>query len=180
MKWTRKHTALVSIVTMSAIAGIVTFAILNPKVFLPSKTSLSVATPSPIPKKELVPPSAIYIPSIGKNLPIKPATVRGNDWDLFDDAVAWLSTSAVPKQGNVILYAHDWTSLWADLYKLKAGDPILVLQGDDWIPYSVTESRAVGLHDVQSILTDKDRLTLYTCEGDYDQKRRLVYAQRVY
>lgn len=180
MKRRRRYITLASILVISILAGICTYATIQSKVFLKRKQTIVTANPTPTPKKNLVAPTAINIPSIGKNLPIKPATVRGNDWDLFDDAVAWLSTSAVPKQGNVILYAHDWKSLWADLYKLKAGDPILVLQGDDWIPYSVTESRAISLHDVQSILTDKDRLTLYTCEGDFDQKRRLVYAQRVY
>jgi LPXTG-site transpeptidase (sortase) family protein len=179
MKWKRTHFALAGIVAGSVLAGIGTFAILNRNVFI-KKLSSTPTAPKPTAKKEIVVPSAINIPSISKNLPIKPATVRGNDWDLFDDAVAWLSTSATPKNGNVILYAHDWKSLWADLYKLKKGDPILVLAGDEWILYSVVESRAVDLHDVQSILTDKDRLTLYTCEGNFDQKRRLVYAQRVY
>lgn len=180
MKWTPRQVAIIGIVILSIFAGIGTFAFLNYKIFLIRSNRQIAVKPTPTPKKERVAPTAINIPSIGKNLPIKPATVRGNDWDLFDDAVAWLSTSAVPKEGNVILYAHDWKSLWADLYKLKEGDPILVLQGHEWVPYSVVESRAVGLHDVQSILTDKERLTLYTCEGDFDQKRRLVYAERVY
>lgn len=180
MRWKRNHVVLACIIAISILAGVSTFVLFRVQRSQSNKASQKVIDAKPAPKKEKVPPSAIHIPSIGKNLPIKPATVRGNDWDLFDDAVAWLSTSATPKNGNVILYAHDWKSLWADLYKLKKGDPILVLQGNDWIVYSVTESRAVDLHDVQSILTDKDRLTLYTCEGNFDQKRRLVYAQRVY
>lgn len=179
MKWNRRQIAFATVIAVSVLAGVCTYGVLNSKTLFKNFSQKTVVTPTPTPKKEIIPPSAINIPSIGKNLPIKPATVRGNDWDLFDDAVAWLSTSATPKNGNVILYAHDWKSLWADLYKLKVGDTILVQQGNDWIEYSVTESRAVGLHDVQSILTDKDRLTLYTCEGNFDQKRRLVYAELV-
>jgi LPXTG-site transpeptidase (sortase) family protein len=180
MRWKHRYFGLAGIIAGSILAGIFTFSIFHSKSFFKNSPKTAFTAPTPLPKKEIIAPSAINIPAIGKNLPIKPATVRGNDWDLFDDAVAWLSTSATPKNGNVILYAHDWKSLWADLYKLKKGDPILVLQGNNWIAYSVTESRAVDLHDVQSILTDKDRLTLYTCEGNFDQKRRLVYAQRIY
>lgn len=126
-----------------------------------------------------LPPTAINIPKIYKNLPIKPATIRGNSWDLFGDAVAWLSTSAVPGEGNVVLYAHDWRSLWADLYLLKPGDTIEVQQNNLWKTYRVTQSRAVDQHDTQSVLSSENRLTLYTCEGSFDQKRRMVYADPV-
>jgi LPXTG-site transpeptidase (sortase) family protein len=121
-------------------------------------------------------PTAINIPKIGKNLPIKPASVHGNNWDMFPDAVAWLATSAVPGQGNVILYAHDWVTLWGDLYLLKPGDAVEIQYNNIWKHYVVSESRDVDQHDVQSILSDKNQLTLYTCEGSFDQKRKVVYA----
>jgi LPXTG-site transpeptidase (sortase) family protein len=138
----------------------------------------AVLIPSQSPTPRIYgPPISITIPKIGKNLPIKPATVRGNDWDMFDDAVAWLSTSAVPGEGNVILYAHDWPTLWKDLYLLTPGDLIEVFQeGTGKRTYVVTVSKAVDQHDIQSILSDENRLTLYTCEGNFDQKRRVVYA----
>jgi LPXTG-site transpeptidase (sortase) family protein len=134
---------------------------------------------SPTSKATLGPPTAINIPKIHKNLPIKPATVRGNDWEMFGDAVAWLSTSAVPGEGNVVLYAHNWRSLWADLYLLKPGDTIDVEQNNLWKTYTVTESRDVDQHDIQSVLSNENRLTLYTCEGSFDQKRRVVYADPI-
>lgn len=131
------------------------------------------------PQAKHLPPTAINIPKIHKKLPIKQAVIHNNNWDLFEDAVAWLSTSAVPGEGNVILYAHDWQSLWADLYLLTPGDIIEVQQNNIWKKYMVTESRAVDLHDTKSILSGKNRLTLYTCEGSFDQKRRLVYAEPI-
>jgi LPXTG-site transpeptidase (sortase) family protein len=124
-----------------------------------------------------IPPSAINIPKIDKNLPVKIASVSGNTWDMFPDAVAWLGTSATPGNGNVILYAHNWRTLWRDLYLLKPGDPIEIQQENVWKKYTVTESRDVDQHDVKSVLSDKNRLTLYTCEGTFDQKRRVVYAE---
>lgn len=135
------------------------------------------AVVSPAQKPVKIAPSAIDIPKIKRNLPIKSAKVTGNNWDLFDDAVAWLSTSQTPGNGNVILYAHDWKPLWRDIYKLVPGDEILVLQEGKWHPYAVTESRLVNEHDIASILSDQNRLTLYTCEGTFDDKRRVVYAE---
>lgn len=133
----------------------------------------------PISRVMQKPPTAINIPKIGKNLPIKLATVRGNDWELFDDAVAWLSTSAVPGEGNVVLYAHNWRSLWADLSLLQPGDIIEVQQNESWKTYQVIQSRAVGRQDIESVLSNENRLTLYTCEGSFDQKRRVVYADPI-
>ena len=147
---------------------------------LVSTKSPASAAPSPTPHLSRVPkqpPTAINIPKIGKSLPIKPAHVTDNTWDLFDDAVAWLSTSAAPGQGNVILYAHNWQSLWGDLYLLKPGDSIVVQHENAWKEYIVTESREIMANDVQAILSDKNQLTLYTCEGSFNQKRRVVYAK---
>lgn len=122
-------------------------------------------------------PTAINIPKIGKNLPIKPATVHGNNWDMFPDAVAWLTTSAEPGEGNVILYAHDWVTLWANLSLLKPGDAVDIQYNNVWLHYIVSEARDVDQHDVQAVLSDNNQLTLYTCAGSFDQKRRVVYAK---
>jgi LPXTG-site transpeptidase (sortase) family protein len=122
-------------------------------------------------------PTSIYIAKINKDLPIQAALVHNNEWDMFDNAVAWLSTSAVPGDGNVILYAHNWTSLWGDLYKLVPGDKIEISQNTIKHTYIVIESRAINPTDVDVILSTDNQLTLYTCEGTFDQKRRVVFAK---
>lgn len=126
-----------------------------------------------------MPPTRITIPAIQKSLPVQASVVNGNKWELFPTSVAWLSTSAIPGEGNVILYAHNWQSLWGDLYKLQVGDTIEVQQNNITKLYQVTESRAVKPTDIEAILSDEDQLTLYTCEGTFDQKRRVVYAKPV-
>lgn len=185
MKLAKPYKTTIFLIIVSLIAGVTVYFATGAVIFINqqilAKIQLTITpTPSlsPISKIKL-PPTAINIPKIHKNLPIKPATIHGNDWDLFEDAVAWLSVSAVPGEGNVILYAHDWASLWADLYLLKPGDTIEVKQNNLWKVYNVTESRAVDLHDTQSVLSNKNRLTLYTCEGSFDQKRRVVYADPI-
>ncbi|MCX6792168.1 MAG: sortase [Candidatus Gottesmanbacteria bacterium] len=142
---------------------------------LPKTVPMSISKPS-VPK---IPPTAINIPKLDKNLPIKSASVSGNTWDMFPDAVAWLATSAVPGRGNVILYAHNWRTLWRDLYLLKPGDPIEIQQENVWKHYVVTDSRDINEHDIKAVLSDKNRLTLYTCDGSFNQKRRVVYADPI-
>ena len=181
MKLPKPQNTTLLLVIVSLVAGITVYlstdALFSQKFRISSKIAPTpTSAPTPAPKS---PPTAINIPKISKNLTIKPAQVNGNTWDMFPDAVAWLSTSAVPGEGNVILYAHDWTSLWADLYLLKPGDPIEIMENSIWKHYVVSESRAVMANDVHAILSDKNQLTLYTCEGSFDQKRRVVYAKPV-
>lgn len=123
-----------------------------------------------------IPPTDIKIPKLGLDLAVSPSIVQGNDWELFDDRVAWLSTSAPAGAGNTILYAHDRVGLFGTLYKLKPGDEIDVYD-NKWIIYKVTELHAVMPTDINSILSNENRLTLYTCEGSFDQKRLVVYAK---
>jgi LPXTG-site transpeptidase (sortase) family protein len=121
-------------------------------------------------------PTDIKIPKLKLDLAVSPSVVSGNDWEVFDDRVAWLSTSSLPGKGNTILYAHDRVGLFGNLYQLKAGDEIQIFT-TKWISYKVTEVHSVKPTDVASILSTKNRLTLYTCEGTFDQKRLVVYAE---
>lgn len=130
-------------------------------------------TATPITK---LPPTAVRIEKIKKDLPVQAALVNGNEWDMFDNAVAWLSTSAVPGEGNVILYAHNTRKLWLDLNKLKPGDLVEVQQNGIWLQYTVTETHAITPKDIDAVLSDENQLTMYTCEGSFDRKRRVVYA----
>lgn len=141
---------------------------------VPTNPVVTVTTTPVVETKH--PPVAIRIPAIKSELPVQAALVHDNQWDMFDNAVAWLSTSAVPGEGNVILYAHNRANLWRDLYKVKPGDVIEVQQQDTWLRYIVTESRTVTPKDIDAILASQEQLTMYTCEGTFDQKRRLVYA----
>jgi LPXTG-site transpeptidase (sortase) family protein len=140
-------------------------------------TTLEIQTPVAVETNTKQPPTSVFIPSIHKRLPIQAALVKGNSWDMFDTSVAWLSTSATPGDGNVILYAHDWPSLWGNLYTIKPGDTVEVEQNTLVHTYIVTESRAVNPQDVEAILSSDNQLTMFTCEGTFDQKRRVVYAK---
>lgn len=126
--------------------------------------------------KTFSPPAAISIPAVNLNLPVAAATIVNNQWTLFDDRVSWLTTSKMPGEGNVILFAHNRAHLFGDLKKVETGAEITVQSGDKKYSYLVTEKRKVTPNDVEAVLSDGDQLTLYTCDGSFDQKRLIVIA----
>lgn len=125
------------------------------------------------------PPTGITFPSLEKSLVVSAGVIRNGEWDLFDDKAAWLATSAVPGEGNVIIYAHNTKNLFGDLNQLKVGDLIEVTQADTRHRYQVRERRKINPNQVEAILSPNNQLTLYTCEGSFDQKRLVVYADKL-
>jgi LPXTG-site transpeptidase (sortase) family protein len=122
-------------------------------------------------------PTNIKIPKLNLDLAISPSRIKDNNWEVFNDRVAWLSTSSIPGRGNSILYAHNTQGLFANLYKLKTGDEIDIFVDDKWIAFYVTQTKRINPTDIASITSDKNRLTIYTCDGAFDKKRLVVYAE---
>lgn len=122
------------------------------------------------------PPNTIIIPSVNVNLPIAKGTIVDNKWVLYDDKVSWLATSQTAGRGNVILYAHNRDKLFGTLKDLEIGQEISLKQDGKSYVYQVTQKRRVTPHDVDAILSNNDQLTLYTCDGSFDQKRLIVIA----
>lgn len=123
-----------------------------------------------------VSPNRIAIPSINVDLAVDKGVIVDNDWTLFDDKVSWLSTSEEPGFGNVIIYGHNRLNLFASLKDLKVGDEITVEQKGRKYTYMVFEKRRVVPTDVDSVVSNENRLTLYTCDGSFDTKRLVVIA----
>ena len=177
---------LVLLIVISGLVGTASFFLTSPNSYQLVLNATKQHFLTPVPDKQptptpatKIPPTRILIPKLDKSLPVAAALIRDNEWDLFDDKVSWLSTSAVPGEGNVILYAHNTSSLFGDLYQLQEGDSVEVLQGNKWTQYTVTESRKVTPTEVEAVLSDENQLTLYTCEGSFFQKRRVVYASPI-
>lgn len=127
-------------------------------------------------KSEKIPPSEITIDVLGINLPVAPGVIADNKWTLYDDKVSWLSTSEPPGFGNVIIYGHNRPGIFAPLANLVIGDEIKVKSGKDTHVYEVAQKRQVLPTDVDVLISDREQLTLYTCDGSYDQKRLIVIA----
>lgn len=121
-------------------------------------------------------PESISIPTLKIELSIAPAVAKNNQWTLYDDKISWLVTSKTPGDGNVILYGHNWDNLFGKLGKLQLEEEITVVADGKSYTYAVSEIKQVTPGDVEEILSKENRLTLYTCEGSFDEKRLIVVA----
>ena len=170
----------VGVCLVALVVGVTVYRILISGILVQSQTTSSKpTTDNSVNIITKQPPTGIHIARLSKTWPIQAANVQDNTWDMFDDAVAWLSTSAIPGEGNVILYAHNRESLWKNLYKLTIGDIVEVDSNGKKYSYTVVRSKAVKSNDVSSVLSTENQLTMYTCEGSFDVKRRVVYAELI-
>lgn len=132
------------------------------------------------PVKEIVQqqisPSLIHLSSIDLTLPIAEGAITDNQWTLYEDKASWLKTSKTPGQGNVILYAHNKDNLFGNLKRVELGDTIKVVHLDKEYRYKVVDKQQVVPSDVEAILSIHNQLTLYTCDGSFDQRRLVVIA----
>lgn len=122
-------------------------------------------------------PSSISIPTLGLELPVAAGVVKENQWTLFEDKASWLSTSEEPGFGNIIIYAHNRPNLFGNLDDILVGDEIVLAHQGKPHFYKVNEVRKVTPDDIGAVLSSKNRLTLYTCDGAFDQKRLVVIAE---
>lgn len=138
---------------------------------IPSKTTVGARLES------VTPPTKLSINSIDLSLTIAPAQILNNEWELFDDKVSWLSSSQTVGNGNVILYAHNRVGLFGGLHAASIGDEIHIEQNGKIYTYIISEKRKVVPQDIDAVLSDSNRLTLYTCEGIFDEKRLVIIAK---
>jgi len=141
-------------------------------------------------------PTRITISRINVDAPIVPVSwytteIAGQvqaTWEVPDQyAAGWHETSApLGQMGNTVLNGHNTTygEVFRDLYKLEAGDPIIVYAGD--VPYTYTVSEVLILPEAGQPLevrrqnaryiqpTGDERLTLVTCHPYGSLRYRLV------
>jgi LPXTG-site transpeptidase (sortase) family protein len=147
-------------------------------------------TPPPFQVAEAAAAPTLYIPSLGKSVPIVYSKSRDDaavQADL-DKGVSLDVQSPRPGQaGNVFLTGHSnnwpwhgqYRSIFGNLDQLKAGDEI-ILDADKRYTYRVTGQRVVNPTDVSVMDSDpsKHQLTLMTCwPPSTTWNRRIVTAE---
>ena len=141
-----------------------------------SNPHVTLASPSPTPAVQAFPPRVISIPAVDINLIVSPGKIVNNQWTLYDDKVSWLATSQTPGHGNVILYGHNRPNVLGNLSKVQIGQEIIIETRGQKYVYQIAEKRKVLPNEVDVIVSDKNQLTLYTCDGSFDQRRLVVIA----
>src|SRR5256885_1576790 len=67
-------------------------------------------------EKKVLTPKRIIISDLGIDLALVPSRVENNKWETTTDGASYLVSSPIPgDEGNSIIYAHNWTSLFGNL-----------------------------------------------------------------
>lgn len=127
-------------------------------------------------------PVKVFIPSISLALPIQQTKILNGKWEVFENGVSHLTTSADPgSYGNIILYGHNTAHNLGNLKNVKIGEPItLVDKKGEVFTYKVYSIKTVNADDLPYLNEfDSETITIYTCTGFADLQRLLVKAERV-
>lgn len=158
--------------------------------FFPLKTIPVTVREEPI--QRLSVPVRIRIPAIGVDSEIEQVTVASDgtmDVPKHQFNTAWYSPGARPGEvGSAVIVGHvDWVlskrAVFTDLYRLKSGDKISVLNQDGVdISFVVRSSKTYDANqDATNVFTSTDglaHLNLITCVGAWDRSAN-TYTQRL-
>jgi LPXTG-site transpeptidase (sortase) family protein len=131
-------------------------------------------------KKDVPSPKRVLIKNLGIDLALIPATVTNDIWETTYEGASYLTSSPIPGEtGNSIIYAHNWTSLFGNLTKVKPGQVIEIVYTDGSKKKFIVSNTATVGPTESNILADSEdkRITLYTCTGFLDSKRFVVIAK---
>ena len=123
-------------------------------------------------------PVRIIIPKSNIDLSIVSAKVVDGYWELSENTASYGLGSGYPgTASNTVIFAHARQGLFYNLKDVKTGDSIYVLTKDRWHRYKVNKVTTVFPNQIEVIQPTKtETITLYTCDGFYDEKRLIVTA----
>lgn len=124
-------------------------------------------------------PERIVITNLHIDLPIVPAKLSKETWQVSNTGVSYLiSTPAPGELGNAILYGHNYPNLLANLSFARPGDKVEIYYPHTKKTFAITTVLEVSPKQADILKNTKDsRITLYTCSGFLDSKRLVVVAQ---
>lgn len=163
-----------------------------------SPTALPTLTPSPAPVASLPSPTprpqaSLFLPTAGVTAPVIEVYLDGQSWDvkyLGQNAGHLQGTAWFGQPGNIVLAGHvempdGRAGIFAGMDKLAVGDPVILSLNNQQQRYSIASINRVQPDDLSVLYpTEKDRLTLITCDAydflqDTYQDRVVVVAERV-
>lgn len=124
-------------------------------------------------------PTSITISDLDINIPVEQATVVENKWPTTDKGASYLTSSPLPgKEGNSIIYAHNWRSLFGNLVRAKVGQEVVIIYPNNIKKTFVIAYTSVVSPNESTILAPSNdkRVTLYTCTGLLDSQRFVAVA----
>lgn len=128
-------------------------------------------------------PSTLIIPELDMSAQIEESSVVGSLWQISSQNVSHLNSSAVPgENGNVIIYGHNSKNQFSQLKLLKNGSYITLKTKENRSYTYIVQSKIIVFPSDTRLIkdTDKEALTIYTCDGLLDSLRLVIRAVPVY
>lgn len=125
-------------------------------------------------------PSQLVMPDVRIDLPIIPARLEDQQWQLNNTGVSLLQSPLLSDKHGLILYGHNWSSLLGSLHQTKIGQKFSLVYSDGNIEHYVIQSILTVSPDRLDVLdlAKEDALIIYTCTGFLDTQRLVVIAHR--
>lgn len=169
-----------SVIDRLIILGILIFTLGTLSQFQIFYNSLKTVQEAPVEVPTGQSPIGIEIASINLDAKIVQGGFVNGEWILSDDEALYLPTSGKIGEGyNTIIYAHNTTELFGSMKAVSVGDLITITdnEGKDF-NYSVFLKENIDPQDLKKLYSDEeDIITLFTCDGWFDQERLLVKAR---
>ncbi len=127
-------------------------------------------------------PVSISIPSVKLDINVDEGGIINGNWVLSDKNALFLPTSGKIGEGyNTIIYAHNTDKLFGSLKKINLGDIIILKDREGKkFSYRIVYKNQVDPHDLRKLYSpEKNIVTLFTCDGWFDEKRLLVKGRLV-
>jgi LPXTG-site transpeptidase (sortase) family protein len=124
-------------------------------------------------------PATIAIPDLAIDVPVVESVIDKGIWQVSSSGASHLTTSSYPGQGgNIIIYGHNTTSIFARLAGIARGQRIIITNRQGYKnTYKVDTVVIVDPSDISVVLpTKEETLTVYTCTGFLDSKRLVAIA----
>lgn len=125
-------------------------------------------------------PVKIQIPSIAIDLAVTAGEYSESQWTDSPSSAVYARVSSLPNSelGNTIIYGHNTPSVFYPTQSLRIGARALITTDNNHVfEYEYTSSENVQPDDVRIFRknTSSAQLVILTCDGFWDQQRRLMY-----
>lgn len=126
-------------------------------------------------------PKELFIPRIGLTVPLTAGEyyTETSAWNVSSTHAHFATISALPNDhsGNTVIYGHNSKEIFAQLFSLNVGDLVEIKTVDNLtFVYKMRDTARVRPDEVSVLdTTNLPQLTLLTCEGTWNEHRRLVY-----
>ncbi|MCU0667047.1 MAG: sortase [Patescibacteria group bacterium] len=139
------------------------------------------------PKAKIGNPTRLIIPRLGINLPIQEGKFdeATQSWTLTSNAVHYAVITSKPNDlsGNTLIYGHNTVQVLFPTMLLQPGDELLIESQEGYIySYAYVADSNVKPSDTSILTTisSKPILTLLTCNGLFNENRRLMNFEFVF